>query len=131
MNDPAEKTPLAEDQAPQGYVLLIIDMVSDWNFPDEERLLSEAEIIAPRISELKKQCRTLGIRTVYANDNQGRWRSDFKAIVQSAERRGGAAQRIANMLVSDACDYFLLKPKHSAFHSTASPCYCGIYRHRR
>ena len=54
---------------------------------------------------------------IYCNDNFGKWRSDFRSLLGTAERRcARAADRRA--LAPDEDDYFVLKPKHSGFHST-------------
>ena len=55
---------------------------------------------------------------IYANDNHGRWRSDLRQIVELAQRRGGAGGEIARLLAPDPQDYFVVKPRHSAFHAT-------------
>jgi nicotinamidase-related amidase len=55
---------------------------------------------------------------IYANDNRGRWRSDFPALVEEALRQGGLGSKIAAALKPEADDYFLLKPKQSAFFGT-------------
>ena len=98
--------------------LVIIDMLSDWQFPDAEKLVVGAIAIAPRIAALKRRCRSAGMPVVYANDNHGRWRSDLRQVVDAARRNGGDGGRIAGLLAPDAEDYFVLKPKHSVFHAT-------------
>ena len=98
--------------------LVIIDMLSDWEFPDAEKLVRGAIAIAPRIAALKRRCRSAGMPVIYANDNHGRWRSDLRQVVDAARRNGGDGGRIAELLAPDAEDYFVLKPKHSAFHAT-------------
>jgi nicotinamidase-related amidase len=118
MPESIERTPLAEDRAAGGMALLIIDMLSDWEFPDAEALLAHAARIAPRIAALRGRCREAGVPVVYANDNRGRWRSDFRDVVASARKKGGAAAAIADALAPEADDYFVLKPKHSGFHAT-------------
>jgi nicotinamidase-related amidase len=96
--------------------LLIIDMISDWRFPDAERLLPGARAIAPRIAALKQRCRAAGVPVIYANDNRGRWRSDFRRVVRrSLEERGA---EITRALMPDDEDYFLLKPSQSAYFCT-------------
>ncbi len=113
-----EKTPLAEDQAAGATALLIIDMLSGWDFPDAQTLLSNARSIAPRIAALRERCKAKRVPVVYANDNEGRWRSDFREVVALARDHGGAGALIAEQLAPDRDDYFVLKPKHSAFHAT-------------
>jgi hypothetical protein len=36
-----------------------------------------------RIAALKESCREAGIPSIYVNDNFGKWRSDFKALIRS------------------------------------------------
>jgi nicotinamidase-related amidase len=111
--DPAIST--AEPSA-SATALLIIDMISDWTFPDAEHLLPRAVRIAPAIAALKRRCRKSGVPVIYANDNRGRWRSDFRQVVEWSLQGPGAA--ITRALMPDDHDYFVLKPKHSAFFDT-------------
>jgi nicotinamidase-related amidase len=113
-----ENTPLAEDHAAGATAILIIDMLSGWDFPDAQTLLSNAQLIAPRIARLRERCKARKVPVVYANDNQGRWRSDFREVVALARDHGGAGAAIAVQLAPDRDDYFVLKPKHSGFHAT-------------
>jgi nicotinamidase-related amidase len=103
---------------PPATALLIVDMISDWEFTDGERLLPRALAIAPRIKALKARCRTAGLPVIYANDNHGRWRSDLHQLVEAALAAGGGAARLAQAMAPDADDYFVLKPRQSAFHAT-------------
>lgn len=110
------KHSIAQQAPASDTALLIVDMISDWQFPDAERLLPGARTIAPRIAALKGRCRAAGVPVIYANDNRGRWRSDFRRVVQgSLDARGADITRV---LMPDDDDYFLLKPKHSAFFCT-------------
>jgi nicotinamidase-related amidase len=118
MPESIARTPLAEDRAAGGMCLLVIDMLSDWEFPDAEALLARAVAVAPRIAALRLRCKAAGVPVIYANDNRGRWRSDFHEVVACARKRGGGAARIAAALDPDHDDYFVLKPKHSGFHAT-------------
>ena len=108
----------ANDSAPDGAALLIIDMISTWEFPDAKRLLPLALSIAPCIAALKSRCRKARLPVIYANDNHGRWRSDFRQVLELSMTRGGNGVHISQQLAPDAEDYFVLKPKHSAFFMT-------------
>jgi nicotinamidase-related amidase len=101
-----------------GIALLITDMISTWNFPHGGRLLTGATAIAPRIARLKARCRAADAPVIYANDNRGRWRSDFRQLVAMAVEQGGAAAAIVQQLAPEPDDFFVLKPKHSAFFAT-------------
>jgi len=64
------------DEAANGATgLLVVDMISCWDFPDAGKLLPAAVTVSQRIAALKRRCRAAGVPVIYANDNQGRWRS--------------------------------------------------------
>jgi len=109
---------LAEHRAAGATALLIIDMISSWDFPDATPLLAQAVAIAPPIARLKARCRRAGVPVIYANDNRGQWRSDFRQVFENALAQGGPGAQITQQLAPDEDDYFVLKPKHSAFFST-------------
>jgi len=109
---------LAEHRANGGFAMLVIDMITCWDFPDADKLLPRAARIAPAIAALKARCRRAGVPVIYANDNRGQWRSDFRQVVSESMSRGGEGARITAQLEPDEDDYFVLKPKHSAFFGT-------------
>jgi nicotinamidase-related amidase len=109
---------LADEPAAGGTALLVIDMISSWEFPDAEKLVPGAREVAPRIAALQARCRRAGVPVIYANDNYGRWRSDFRVLIEESRARGSPAAAITEQLVPAERDYFVLKPKHSAFFQT-------------
>ncbi|MGJ7608826.1 cysteine hydrolase family protein [Variovorax sp. LT1R20] len=109
---------LAPESAAGHTALLIIDMINCWDFPDADKLLPRAAAIAPRIAALKARCRKAGVPVIYANDNRGRWRSDFPALVEESLAQDSAGAAITRTLQPEPDDYFLLKPKQSAFFGT-------------
>jgi nicotinamidase-related amidase len=113
-----DRAPLADSRARGGLALLVIDMISTWDFADAGKLAPAAARIAPRIGALKRRCVRAGVPVIYVNDNRGRWRSEFRALVRLsiAESEFGAA--IAKSLLPGDDDYSVLKPKHSAFYAT-------------
>jgi nicotinamidase-related amidase len=98
--------------------LLIIDMIGRWDFDDAPALLPRALAVAERLAALKARWRGAGAPVIYANDNRGRWRSDRAALFDAALAAGGDGARIARLLAPDDEDYFVLKPRHSAFFAT-------------
>jgi nicotinamidase-related amidase len=120
-----ERAPLAAAPARRATALLVIDMISAWDFPDAGTLAPRALRIAPRIAALKARCQLAGVPVIYANDNRGRWRSAFGELVEAARRAGGDALRIAEQLTPTREDYRVLKPKHSAFYATPLGCCCA------
>ena len=98
--------------------LLLIDVINDMDFPGSETLVRLAEPMARRLRALKRRARAAGIPTIYINDNFGKWRSDFRATVEYCLKRDVPGHKVAKMLKPDAKDYFVLKPKQSAFFGT-------------
>lgn len=109
---------IAPERAAGGMALLVVDMISCWDFQDAQKLLPEAAAIAPAIAAFSDRCRRAGVPVIYANDNLGRWRSDFNALVAWSLECGGEAADITAAIRPQDDDYFVLKPKHSAFHAT-------------
>jgi nicotinamidase-related amidase len=115
--DPA-RAPLAKHRAAHSTALLIIDMISYWDFPDAEILARPAVAIAPCIAALKRRCERVRIPIVYVNDNRDRWRSDFRELAALSARASSPGAAIARCLAPLESDYSVLKPKHSAFYAT-------------
>lgn len=98
--------------------LLIIDMISDFEFESGEKLFVNSEPIAENILRLKRKAKQAKIPVVYVNDNFGKWQSDFKKLLEHCADEKVRGSRIARLLAPDDDDYFVLKPKHSGFFST-------------
>jgi nicotinamidase-related amidase len=64
------------------------------------------------------RARAAGIPAIYANDNFGRWQSDFTRVLERCRADGARGKPIADRLAPEDHDYFVLKPKHSGFYST-------------
>ena len=99
-------------------VLLIIDMISDFEFDGGEKMLPFAETIARNIAALKKRAEKAKVAVIYVNDNFGKWRSDFKKQLAHSQSKSVRGHKIARLLKPKKDDYFVLKAKHSAFYST-------------
>ena len=81
-------------------------------------MYDEALQMAQCIADLKKRAREAGIPIVYVNDNFGRWQSDFRGVVEHCLHDGVLGEPLTKLLAPETEDYFVLKPKHSAFFST-------------
>lgn len=101
--------------------LLIIDMINTLDFDGGAALLKQALPAAQRIARLKQRAVEAGIPVIYANDNYGQWRSDFRQVVGLCGHRDARGEPLVRMLAPGPDDYFVLKPRHSAFHQTALP----------
>jgi nicotinamidase-related amidase len=106
----------APDDAP--VALIIIDVINDLDFPGGDRLLRYARPMADRLAALKRRAKAAGIPVIYANDNFGRWQSDFRRLLERCLQAGTRGRPLAERLAPDEDDYFVLKPKHSAFFAT-------------
>src|SRR5438874_882869 len=96
--------------------LLVIDMINAFDFEGAEGMLPRALAAARAIVALKRRAREAGTAVVYVNDNFGRWRSDFRQILEHCLQSPG--RDIAELLKPEKEDYFVLKPKHSGFQFT-------------
>lgn len=98
-------------------VLLIIDMLSDFEAESMAPLFRPALLAARQISLLRKRADAAGIPTMYVNDNAGRWRSSGRSLVERAAK-SARGRAILELIAPRYQDYFLLKPKHSIFFAT-------------
>ncbi len=105
------------DQCP--VALLIIDVINDMEFPGGEALMKQALPMARRIARLRDRASALRIPVIYVNDNFGRWRSDFRMLVQHCSDSRVRGHEVTKLLAPREMDYFVLKPKHSGFYATA------------
>jgi len=98
--------------------VLLIDVINDMEFDGGEQLLKPALAAARRIAPLIERARDRRIPVIYANDNFGRWRSDFREVVEHCLHDDVRGRPVVELLHPEPNDYFVLKPKHSAFFST-------------
>ena len=98
--------------------LLLVDVINDFEFPGGDKLLENALPVAARIAALKGRARAEDIPVVYVNDNFGRWRSSFHDVLVHSLEPGVRGRPFVEQLKPDADDYFVLKPKNSAFYQT-------------
>ena len=88
------------------------------DFEGASKLARRAMKAAQQAAALKARLRAKRVPVIYANDNFGRWESDFDAVIDYCKSRGGASARIAQMLAPSSGDRSILKPRHSAFFGT-------------
>ena len=98
--------------------LLIIDVINDLEFEGGERLAPHALSMARRLAELKQRAKQKGVPVIYANDNFGKWQSNFHRLLKHCLKDGVRGEQIVRLLEPEEDDYFVLKPKHSGFYST-------------
>lgn len=103
---------------PSETVLVIVDFINPMQFPGAPALLAGAMEAARATERLKRRLSREGATVIYANDNYGIWRSDFKELLGRCKALPGLRGKIASMLEPQPCDLTILKPLHSAFHGT-------------
>jgi len=110
--------PTADDR-PCAVALVLIDVVNGFDFEGSEQLASDARAAAPRILALRRAAHAASVPVIYVNDNFGRWRSDFHAIVAACSDPSQPGSEVSRLLAPEERDYFVLKPRHSGFYCTA------------
>lgn len=96
--------------------LLILDMLSEFDFPDGTAVKNAAARVADPIAKLRTRARRSRIPVIYANDTSDRWESDQQSFIQRCLDGKGAT--IAELLRPGEGDHFMFKPRHSAFYGT-------------
>ena len=119
VRQPAKNTDLHGNVPENSRVaLLLVDVINDMTFEGSEPLVRQAVPMAERLAALKRRCRAARIPAIYINDNFGRWQSDFRKVVEHCLNDDVPGRPIARILQPAEDDYFVLKPKHSAFFET-------------
>ena len=98
---------------------MLIDWINDLEFDGGDRLFPQALVAAKAAAALRQRARQARVPVIYCNDNFGKWRSDFRSLLKHVLEDEVRGKPIAELLKPDEEDYFVLKPKHSAFHSTS------------
>ena len=99
-------------------VLALVDVINHFEFPAGEELLHQAQRIREPLAKLKLRARAAGVPVVYINDNFGQWRSNVQQLLAYCLRPQARGRAFVAALKPENDDYFILKPKHSAFYQT-------------
>ncbi|WP_071458780.1 cysteine hydrolase family protein [Bacillus massilinigeriensis] len=97
--------------------LLIIDMINTFDFIYGDSLAKKAEKITEPILSLRKSFRDKNWPVIYINDHYNLWQADFEKIMDYC--RNERSRTIIDRIGPGEEDFFLIKPKHSAFYGTA------------
>lgn len=103
----------------QGDALLIIDAINDLAFPQGEKLLPWALKLAHCLSLFRTKAHQHHMPVIYVNDHFGHWQSSFEDVYAYCTRRSSRGRLVSQKLKPSKRDYFVLKPRHSGFYSTA------------
>jgi nicotinamidase-related amidase len=102
--------------APVPVALLLVDVLTTFQFPDGDAILRGALGVRDALVRLKARARGAGVPVLYVNDNFGDWRSEKEVLMGRCLEAKGA--EFVRPLLPDSEDYFVLKPMHSAFYMT-------------
>ncbi|GHI01592.1 isochorismatase family cysteine hydrolase [Neobacillus kokaensis] len=97
--------------------LIIIDMINNFDFPQGSVLAAKALKISQPIKKLKDQFSKMKLPVIFINDHYNLWQADYQKIIQYCSNQ--YSNPIMNKVLPGEDDYFLIKPKHSAFYGTA------------
>jgi nicotinamidase-related amidase len=98
--------------------LLVLDVISDFEFPDGPRVRRALATRAPAIRQLLARARENRVSVIYANDNVGAWRSDAPGLIERCAASGRPGAALVRSLIPASTDSIVLKPRHSAFFGT-------------
>jgi nicotinamidase-related amidase len=96
--------------------LIIIDMLTTYDFEDAEKLIASVEEMLPQMAELRERALDEGAVTVYVNDSYGDWHSNRDAILERALEEEHA--RLVEPIAPSDDALFIFKSRHSIFFQT-------------
>ena len=97
--------------------LLIIDVINHFHFDHGSDLLKQSLHFLPSLLQLKRRAREKKLPIIYINDHYNLWQADFKKIISHCTTEDN--EYFLSQIKPNEDDYFLIKPKHSAFYGTA------------
>lgn len=98
--------------------MLLLDVVTDFEFDDGDKLLRNSLPMARKLSRFKARAKKAGVPVIYVNDNFGKWQEDFKTMSEHFIRPEAKGRDVVTLLQPEPDDYYVLKPHRSAFYST-------------
>ena len=102
--------------SPVPVALLLIDVLTTFQFPDGDAILQGALKNRDPLVNLKARARQLRNPDHNDNDNNSNRRSEKEVLIGRCLEAKGS--QFVRPLLPDSEDYFVLKPMHSAFYMT-------------
>jgi nicotinamidase-related amidase len=96
--------------------LIVIDMLSSYDFEDAEKLIPAVEETLPQIEGLVERALDADVLTIYVNDNYGDWHSNRDALLSRALK--GEHKRLVEPIAPSDEALFVVKARHSIFFQT-------------
>lgn len=103
---------------PGNDALLLIDVVNDLQFPGGEKVLPWAEQLVRPLRAARALAQRSGVPVIHANDNFGLWHGSRDDVVRHCTRSSARGRDVSRRLKPRAADYFIFKPRQSAFLAT-------------
>ncbi|MEK4197801.1 MULTISPECIES: isochorismatase family cysteine hydrolase [Cytobacillus] len=97
--------------------LIIIDMINDFQFKHGKVLAKKALKMTTSINLIRTHFHQHKLPVIYINDHYKLWKADIEEIMAYCNNPISAP--ILQTIKPSSEDYFLIKPKHSAFYGTA------------
>jgi nicotinamidase-related amidase len=97
-------------------VLLLVDVISDFEHGDGDALAGSFARAQPALRAAIARARERGVPVVYANDSHGDWSGERSR--QIAHAAGGRAGALVAEIAPAEGDAYLVKPRYSAFDAT-------------
>ena len=101
----------------ENTALLIIDMINDFQFKSGPILAKKATSITPNILKIKQIMNEHSQPVIYVNDYYNIKQADIGKLMSHC--RNDLSHPIISQLYPHHNDYFIFKPKHSAFYWTS------------
>jgi nicotinamidase-related amidase len=102
---------------PQNSALLIIDVINNFEFEHGKILAEKTLHIVSPLKGLKDYFKKEQLPVIYVNDHYNLWQANLDKIILKCQNP--LSEKILQELSPCEDDYFLIKPKHSAFYGTA------------
>jgi nicotinamidase-related amidase len=103
-------------------------VINPFDFPGAATLLANARRIATPIARLREKARRAGAHVIYVNDNFGDWHHGLQELLESSLSAANPGRRFVQAVAPAPTDYYVLKPRHSGFHSTSLDALLGHLR---
>ncbi|QOR68753.1 cysteine hydrolase [Cytobacillus suaedae] len=92
-------------------------MINDFKFGYGPVLAEKALTMSDSILKLKQQFKQQNLPVIYINDHYNLWQANLPRLLDHCTNK--QSEPILKKLAPQEDDYFLIKPKHSAFYNTS------------
>lgn len=97
--------------------LIIIDIINDFNFSHGIDLAKKVNAFSDNIIALRNSFKQNNLPVIYVNDHYKLWQANLSRLLEYCTNT--LSESILEKLSPEEDDYFLIKPKHSAFYGTS------------